>query len=128
MKNWQNQPQKTNNFGTQPVKLHPKASQYMYVLFPRPFNYGLLLEGELRRLIYTCIFYLKSKMPLQQIADGNHHHGGNDLGQDSIQVNIFYKYFQQEVIDEKIGYKNEEIPEQLHPAADGGINEDHVFI
>jgi hypothetical protein len=43
-------------------------------------------------------------------------------------VNIFYKYFQQQVIDEKIGYKNEEIPEQLHAAPDGGINEDHVFI
>jgi hypothetical protein len=87
-----------------------------------------LFAGMPASLIHAGIFYyFKGEMPLQQIADGNDHHRRNHLRENSVQVNIFHQDFEQEIINEKIGYKNKKIPEQLHPAPYIGFNKYYIF-
>jgi len=56
-------------------------------------------------------------MSLHNIAKQNYERGCNDLRNYGVHVQHFHQQFQQPVIDEKRGYKNNKVAEQLNPAS-----------
>ena len=66
-------------------------------------------------------------MPLCQVTEHNNNAGCHDLGYNRIYLEIFYKYLQQNIIEQKIEHADHKVPEQLYSAFYHRIIEHYIF-
>lgn len=72
-----------------------------------------------------AVLALKRVVPLRQVTEADHYNGGEDLGRRGVDMQVFDKDLQADIVDDDAHKDQHEIPEELNPSAQIAVVEHH---
>ena len=63
-----------------------------------------------------AVFRLECEVLLGEVAEGNHDDGSKHLRNSGIQMEVFNKQLDENVVEKNAQHHQQKIPEQLHPS------------
>jgi len=72
-------------------------------------------------------YYSKGVMFLHKVAEDDYDRSGNNLGDNGVNVNIFHKKFEQDIVQQQANDVKQEVANQLNSALNIRLAKNYIF-